>query len=76
MRGPLIVLAVCILMMANAVNAQDSTWVWQNPLPQGNTLKGLFVFDANSAIAVGGPGIVVKTINGGSIGVCSITWET
>lgn len=43
-------------------------WVWQNPLPQGNHLRDIFVFNANMAIAVGHAGTILKTTDGG------VTW--
>ena len=30
----------------------QSGWFWQNPLPQGNPLFGLKMFDANNAVCV------------------------
>lgn len=38
---------------------------WQNPLPQGNTIIGLKVFDLNNAIYCSS-GNILKTSNGGS----------
>ena len=40
-------------------------WEWQNPLPQGNTLRDVQLFSANTAIAVGDAGTVMKTTDGG-----------
>lgn len=48
----------------NIVNCQTG-WFWQNPLPQGNTLTGVRVFDANTCVAVGHTSTVMKTTNGG-----------
>jgi hypothetical protein len=42
-----------------------SQWTWQNPIPQGNTLKSVQFPDANTGYAVSRDGIVLKTINGG-----------
>ena len=42
-------------------------WFWQNPLPQGNALHGVCVFNQNKAIAVGASGIVLKTEDGGNV---------
>lgn len=44
----------------------QNKWVWQNPLPQGNPLKDVYMFDANTAIAVGEGGVIMKTGNTGS----------
>ena len=41
-------------------------WYWQNPLPQGNPLHDVVVFDQNTAIAVGRASTVMKTVNGGT----------
>ena len=43
----------------------NSNWFWQNPFPQGNVLSDVFVFNQDTAIAVGGAGAIVKTIDGG-----------
>ncbi len=40
-------------------------WFWQNPLPQGNPLLSVFVFDTNTVIGVGDAGRVIKTTDGG-----------
>ena len=40
-------------------------WTWQNPLPQGNTLKDLCIIDENTAVAVGYCGTIIKTTDGG-----------
>ena len=40
-------------------------WFWQNPLPQGQTLKDEHVFDENTAIAVGEAGTIIKTTDKG-----------
>lgn len=41
-------------------------WQWGNPLPQGNTLYDVHLFDANTAIAVGEAGTLMKTTDGGN----------
>ncbi|KAA3610661.1 MAG: T9SS C-terminal target domain-containing protein [Calditrichaeota bacterium] len=40
-------------------------WQWVNPLPQGNTLYDIHIFDANSAIVVGDAGTAMRTSDGG-----------
>ena len=40
-------------------------WFWQNPLSQGQTLKDVYVFDENTAIAVGEAGTIIKTTDKG-----------
>ena len=49
------------------INAQ---WVWQNPLPQGNNLNGVKVFNDGSIIAVGNLGTVIRTKDKGK------TWDS
>ena len=49
-------------------SAQEG-WFWQHPLPQGNSLTDIYVFDQNTAIAVGHAGTIIKTTDGG------ITWS-
>ena len=44
---------------------QGNGWEWQNPLPQGNTMNDIHVFDNQHAIAVGEKGTVLKTEDGG-----------
>jgi len=46
------------------INAKD-TWTWKNPIPQGNDLKDIHIFDANNAIVVGMAGTIMKTTDGG-----------
>ena len=46
------------------VFAQE-TWVWQNPLPQGNVLHDVFVIDQSTAVAVGENGTFLKTTDAG-----------
>src|SRR6266481_6044467 len=41
-------------------------WVWQNPLPQGNTLYGVSFTDANTGIATGDNGTIIWTTDGGN----------
>ena len=53
------------ILLTTVVNAQDN-WYWQNPLPQGNDIMDVFIFDQNSAIAVGANGSILKSTNGGN----------
>jgi len=41
-------------------------WTWQNPLPQGNTLRDVFFVNAQTGWAVGDAGTILKTVNGGA----------
>src|SRR5438067_8305506 len=43
-----------------------SSWHWQNPLPQGNNLRGASFVDANTGTVVGDYGTIVRTTDGGN----------
>src|SRR5260370_919497 len=47
--------------IASSASLAQSGWFWQNPLPQGNTLRAVSFVDANTGTAVGdaGAGVVV-----------------
>ena len=59
-----IILFVAILYV-NLLFAQTG-WHWQQPLPQGNSLNDVYVFDPNTLIAVGDFGTVMKSNDGGN----------
>ncbi len=44
----------------------QSYWVWQNPLPQGNTINDIKFVNPNTGYAVGDGGTIIKTTNGGA----------
>src|SRR6266576_192281 len=46
--------------------ASSSQWHWQNPLPQGNNLRGASFVYANTGTVVGGYGTIVRTTDGGN----------
>ncbi len=48
-----------------AASASAAQWVWQNPLPQGNSLYGVSFVDASNGTAVGGYGTILRTTDGG-----------
>jgi photosystem II stability/assembly factor-like uncharacterized protein len=56
--------AILILLLHSFAFAQND-WQWQYPKPQGNTLNDIFIFDKNTAVAVGDIGTVIKTTDGG-----------
>jgi len=60
-----IVTLLLLFLIIGSVFGQNS-WKWQNPLPQGNDLLDVFVFDQNNAIAVGAKGSILKTNDGGN----------
>lgn len=47
---------------SNTIVAGSSArqWVWQNPLPQGNTLQDFSFIDTNNGFAVGARGTILK----------------
>jgi len=57
-------LLVFTLFLSVNVSAQEG-WFWLSPVPQGNHLEDVFVFDQNTAIAVGHTGTVMKATDGG-----------
>ncbi len=44
----------------------EAPWVWQNPLPQGNDLRGASFVDAKTGTVVGYYGTIVRTTDGGN----------
>src|SRR5436190_15911728 len=53
------------ITVASKVKGGSSSWHWQNPLPQGNNLRGASFVDANTGTIVGDAGIILQTTNGG-----------
>ena len=51
------------LLVTQLCSAQ---WIWQNPLPQGNSLLGVSFIDANNGTAVGYEGTILRTTDGGN----------
>lgn len=46
--------------------ASEGRWVWQNPLPTGNTLRSVAFVDASTGWAVGRNGTILKTASAGA----------
>jgi photosystem II stability/assembly factor-like uncharacterized protein len=63
-----VIAACCAAVWAQQLCAQ--TWVWQNPYPTGYTLNDITFMDENQGWAVGGPGDILHTTDGG------VTWST
>ena len=62
---------IFLLLFLSLISAFAYTqWIWQNPLPTGNVLLSVYFTDANTGLAVGGYGTIVKTADGGT------TWTT
>ncbi len=57
--------SILILSVYNIGRSQPKI-NWQNPLPQGNGLHDVFTFSRDTAIAVGSPGTIIKTTDGGN----------
>jgi hypothetical protein len=51
-----------------SIDAPSSQWHWQNPLPQGNNLRGASFTDVNTGTVVGEYGTIVRTTDGGTSG--------
>jgi len=52
-----IIFALLLLFALKSATAQ-TTWTWQNPLPQGNSLADIEFINANTAVAVGDGGTI------------------
>lgn len=48
------------------ISTGDGSWRWQNPLPQGNSLRGISCPATNLCYAVGDSGTILKTTDGGA----------
>src|SRR5437762_3917961 len=55
-----------VATVASKVTDGSSSWHWQNPLPQGNNLRGASFVDANNGTVVGEYGMIVRTTSGGN----------
>lgn len=55
-----------LVFITASVALGQQTWFWRNPLPQGNDLIAVHVFDANTIVAVGYAGTVIRTTNAGT----------
>lgn len=63
------VLLVISVGWSTSLHAQDQEWLWQNPFPQGNILRGTATPDSNTIIMVGDAGTIIKTKDKG------LTWD-
>src|SRR5258708_18892504 len=55
-----------VIAVAPTLAFAQSGWFWQNPLPTENWLRGVATPDANTTIAVGALGTIVRTEDGGA----------
>ncbi len=53
-------------ILISATGAGQTSWQWVNPLPQGNLLNGITSVNADTILAVGDYGTIIKTTNGGT----------
>ena len=76
MKPILIVVVIDMAAFPFAMANAQSGWYWQNPLPQGYTLYGVFFTDANTGTAVGEYGTIIRTSNGGANWMCQSSGTT
>src|SRR5438552_14631925 len=55
-----------VATVASKATGGSSSWHWQNPLPQGNNLRGASFVDADTGTVVGEYGTIVRTTDGGN----------
>jgi photosystem II stability/assembly factor-like uncharacterized protein len=55
-----------LLFIATAMMSAQPSWVWRNPLPQGNSLSDLFVVTPERFILVGSSGAILQTTDHGT----------
>jgi photosystem II stability/assembly factor-like uncharacterized protein len=61
---------ICFGFVAGAMAQQhEQCWEWQNPLPQGNSIRDLYFVDHETGWAVGEAGTILHTDDGGN------TWQ-
>lgn len=58
-----LLIAVCLTTLTGTLAGQ---WNWQNPLPQGNTLNALHLFNSITLITVGDAETIMSTSDGGA----------
>ena len=58
-----ILLLILILLSFNTFS--QTGWVWQNPLPQGNTAQGGWFSTASTGITVGASGTILRNTTSG-----------
>ena len=53
-------LLAAVTTLSASIETSTAQWLWQNPLPQGNSLHHVFAFENGTSIAVGDVGTVLK----------------
>lgn len=56
--------AAVLLLLGTGANAQNN-WIWQNPIPQGKTLKSVHALNQNEVFATGIRGAFISSSDGG-----------
>ena len=57
---------IFFICICSAAYSQQTGWVWQNPLPQGNGLTSSSIINPGVGYAIGDWGAFLKTTNNGS----------
>jgi len=65
----ILLLIVLLTLPLSVVRTQQTSWQWVNPLPQGNLLNAVYTISAETAVAVGEVGTILRTTDGG------VTWQ-
>ena len=60
-----LIFTLLIISLVINLDAQEE-WYWQNPLPQGNSLRDIQIIDDNIVYAIGHYGSIIKTTDGGN----------
>jgi len=69
-------LAAILWALTGDIALADSSWFWQNPLPQGNPLRAVAMFGADVVVAVGDSGTIIRSIDGGVTWIAQSTGTT
>jgi photosystem II stability/assembly factor-like uncharacterized protein len=69
----LLPIILCFLLLNQKSISQ---WHWQHPIPTGNTLNDIHMFDENTAVAVGDVGTIIKSTDGGTTWGCIFSGTT
>src|SRR5437016_12727812 len=65
-----------VATVASKATGGSSSWHWQNPLPQGNNLRGASFVDADTGTVVGEYGTIVRTTDGGNSWTVQVSGTT
>jgi hypothetical protein len=53
------VLTMSLALLSRSTYAQEPDWTWQNPVPQGNHLRGVWGSSGSDVFAVGDDGTIL-----------------